>query len=101
MSKYTTVRLQFDDYDAFYSACDEVGLVQDEAIVLSSHNHCLVDIGTLYQSTGETTTDDDSNESDVMEALDGYHVNLRYKTSVGLEAYEISVDSPMVKFAGE
>ena len=97
--KYTTKYLKADNYDSFFAACEGVGLVNGGEILTSSHNHSLVLVGNVYKETGNTLTDEDGNEYPEKETIGGYHANLRYKESVGLESLEIEVDSPSVVFA--
>lgn len=98
-----TKNLWATDEDTFFTACQSAGLTATdddgvETITKSSHNHALIIVGTLYEDSGETATDSEGNEYAVQTALDGYHANLRYRESVGLEDLEIEVDDPKVKF---
>jgi len=99
MSGYTTKYLKSDDYDSFFTVCEEAGLVHNGEILTGSHNHSLILLGTVHKETGRTLTDEDGNERPEKETQEGYHANLRYKESVGLENLEIEVDSPSVVFS--
>jgi len=99
MSEYTTKYLRADSYESFFFTCEEKGLVDDGDIISTSHNHSLVLLGVIYKETGNTLTDSDGNKYQEKEPLEGYHANLRYKESVGLESLEIEVDSPSLNFA--
>jgi len=99
MNEYTTKYLRADSYESFFDACDSKGLVGDGEVILTSHNHSIVLLGVIYKETGNTLTDSDGNQYQEKEPSIGYHANLRYKESVGLEDLEIEVDSPSIVFA--
>lgn len=45
-------------------------------------------IGTIYQPTGNTLTDEEGNEYPEMAAIDGYHANLISDSAEGLPTIE-------------
>ena len=52
-------------------------------------------IGTIYQPTGNTLTDDEGNEYPEQVALDGYHANVRADAPIEeLEAYRVYPNNP-------
>jgi hypothetical protein len=56
-------------------------------------------IGAIYQDTGEVETDSEGNEVPVMEAIEGFHVNVRAlgdeEDITLLEQYSVEVSSPV------
>jgi hypothetical protein len=62
-------------------------------------------IGTIYQPTGETLTDDDGNEFPEMAAIEGYHANLRAGLSAAQQAalpiMTKTPKNPVRKWAGD
>jgi hypothetical protein len=60
-----------------YSEFDEEGNGVGEFTWAKADGHDLDIIGVIWKATDQTTTDADGNEVPVMEALDGYHANLR------------------------
>ena len=45
-------------------------------------------VGVLHEATGVTITDDDGMEYPEMEALDGWHVNIRLSSDTMRDAFE-------------
>ena len=61
-------------------------------------------IGTMYRATGNTLTDSDGMEYPEMEAVDGYHANLREELTDEQVALLPTVDAPATpyrKWAGD
>jgi hypothetical protein len=61
-------------------------------------------IGTMYRETGTMLTTDDGMEYPEMEALDGYHANLREELTDEQVALLPTIDAPTVpyrKWAGD
>tara|TARA_R110000772_G_scaffold69073_2_gene152825 strand:- start:989 stop:1327 length:339 start_codon:yes stop_codon:yes gene_type:complete len=59
-------------------------------------------IGTIYNPTGEATTNEDGFEVPVMVALDGYHVNIRHNTEASeLDAYAVTPTNPRRIWMGD
>jgi len=61
-------------------------------------------IGTMYTATGTMLTDSDGMEYAEMEAVDGYHANLREELTAEQEAALPTVDAPATpyrKWAGD
>ena len=61
-------------------------------------------IGTMYRATGTMLTDSDGMEYPEMEAVDGYHANLREELTAEQEAALPTVDAPATphrKWAGD
>jgi hypothetical protein len=94
-----TIHLRTDTYEDFLAACVTAGLVQEDAIVTSSHNHFIDLIGTLYAPTGNMLTDDEGNEYPEKEAISGYHANMRCRKPIGLEHLAVAVNNPLRKIA--
>ena len=89
-SKYTKRHLKTDCLDTLKAECGLVDLLDaDGEIITASHNHHLNVIGTKYEPTGVTLTDDDGNEYPEMEELEGCYAELKYKVDVGLEPYRL------------
>jgi len=100
MNNYTDKNLKADSKQAFEVACSAVGLVDSDGhVVMDSLNHCFIIIGTIYRDTGNVTLEYEGYKSPVLEATEGYYVNLRYLEPVGLEDLEVEVESPTVVFA--
>lgn len=58
-------------------------------------------IGTIYEDTGETETDEEGNKVPLMQAIEGFHANLKTKETLDC-AYEITPpQTPYRKFAGD
>ena len=49
----------------------------DNDVIMATHWVRVDDIGSIYEATGKTLTDDDGNEYPEMAAVAGYHANLR------------------------
>ena len=61
----------------------------DEGEVVSSTADYAIDVvGVLHEATGVTITDDDGMEYPEMEALDGWHVNIRLSSGAMRDAVE-------------
>ena len=61
----------------------------DEGEVVSSTADYAIDVvGVLHEATGVTITDDDGMEYPEMEALDGWHVNIRLSSDTMRDAVE-------------
>jgi len=61
-------------------------------------------IGTMYRATGTMLTDGEGMEYPEMEAVDGYHANLREELTAEQEAALPTVDAPATpyrKWAGD
>lgn len=61
-------------------------------------------IGTMYRETGNMLTTEDGMEYPEMEAVDGYHANLREELTAEQEAALPTVDAPATpyrKWAGD
>jgi hypothetical protein len=61
-------------------------------------------IGTMYRATGTMLTTEDGMEYPEMEAIDGYHANLREELTAEQEAALPTVDAPATpyrKWAGD
>ena len=61
-------------------------------------------IGTMYRETGNTLTDGEGMEYPEMEAIDGYHANLREELTDEQVALLPTIDAPTVpyrKWAGD
>jgi hypothetical protein len=59
-------------------------------------------IGTIYNPTGEATTNEDGMEVPVMVALAGYHVNVRHREqALELDAYAVTPTNPRRIWAGD
>ena len=61
-------------------------------------------IGTMYRETGTMLTTDDGMEYPEMEAIEGYHANLREDLTAAQEAELPTVDAPATpyrKWAGD
>ena len=61
-------------------------------------------IGTMYRETGNMLTDDEGMEYPEMEAVDGYHANLREELTAAQEAALPTVAAPATpyrKWAGD
>ena len=61
-------------------------------------------IGTMYRETGNMLTTDDGMEYPEMEAIEGYHANLREDLTAAQEAELPTVDAPATpyrKWAGD
>ena len=100
MKNYIDKSLKSDSKEDFEAACSDVGLVDsDGQVIKDSLNHCFIIIGTIYRDTGNVTLEYEGYESPVLEAMEGYYVNLRYLEPVGLEALEVEIESPTVVFA--
>jgi len=55
-------------------------------------------IGTIYEETGEVEVDSEGVETPVMEAIEGYHVNVRAlgdEDTESLQPYAVEVATPM------
>ncbi len=95
---YTLKHLRTETFEELLSACEAVGLIDDEGeIITASHNHHLHVIGTLYDVTGNMLTDEDGNEYPEKAAVTGYHANLKYKVDVGLNHLAIDVATPLMQ----
>lgn len=95
--------LKTDSYEDFYAACEDAGLTFDGEIVTATYDYQIDLIGTIYERTGNTITDDDGLEHDEKTACDGYHVNIKVRGDfvTGLEHLEIECETPQYKFAGD
>ena len=49
----------------------------DPYLVAHSHDYAIDVVGTLHEPTGNTLTDDEGNEYPEMQAMTGWHVNIR------------------------
>ena len=49
----------------------------DPYLVTHSHDYAIDVVGTLHEPTGNTLTDDEGNEYPEMQAMTGWHVNIR------------------------
>ena len=49
----------------------------DPYLVTHTHDYAIDLVGTIYEPTGNTLTDDEGNEYPETAPLDGYHVNVR------------------------
>jgi len=49
----------------------------DPYLVMHSHDYSIDLVGTIYEPTGNTLTDDEGNEYPETAPIDGYHVNVR------------------------
>ena len=49
----------------------------DNDLIMATHWVRVDDIGSIYEATGKTLTDDEGNEYPEMAAVTGYHANLR------------------------
>lgn len=96
---YKEIKIKLDSYESFFNECENAGLVVDGLIVMSSHNHAMNIIGDLYKPTGNMLTDNDGNEYQEKAKLDGYHVDIRYKDTIGLEHLSCEVKNPLFKWA--
>ena len=60
----------------------------DPYLVQFTHDYAIDVVGTLYEETGNTLTDDEGNEYPEMAAVDGWHVNVRLVGDAMREAVE-------------
>ena len=59
-------------------------------------------IGTIYKPTGTMLTNEEGMEYPEMEAIEGYHVNIRHSTeAVELDAYAVTPTNPRRIWAGD
>ncbi len=94
-SKYTLKHLKTDSLESLKAECKKVGLVNNDGeIITASHNHHLFVIGTIYEESGEFKADEEGNEIPVIQPIDGYYANLKYKKDVGLNHLAIEVETP-------
>ena len=49
----------------------------DPYLVMHTHDYSIDLVGTIYEPTGNTLTDDEGNEYPETAPIDGYHVNVR------------------------
>jgi hypothetical protein len=104
--------LKFDTHEAAYSALvDAFGKSDDNLPILSSGTHAVDVVGVIYRPTGETKEvrtwseylkGEEKTTVEVMEAIEGYHVNIRVKGELPsvLEPYEIATpNAPKRVFA--
>ena len=49
----------------------------DPYLVQFTHDYAIDVVGTLYEETGNTLTDDEGNEYPEMAAMTGWHINIR------------------------
>ena len=75
-------------------------------LVTHTHNYAIDLVGTIYEPTGNTLTDDEGNEYPEMAPIDGYHVNVRLSGDGVREqveaidlAYGVTPNSPSRVFA--
>lgn len=67
----------------------------------ASVDHALDVVGTIYQPTGETRTDEDGNPYPVIAAPDGFHVNLAIAgLPESLAPFAVTPSHPARVFAG-
>ena len=50
---------------------------EDDEFVSNTSDYSIDIVGTLHETTGNTLTDDDGMEYPEMQAMDGWHVNIR------------------------
>ena len=55
-------------------------------------------IGTMYTETGNMLTDEDGNEHPEMEALEGFHANLREELTEEQEAELPTIEAPATPY---
>lgn len=55
-------------------------------------------IGTMYTETGNMLTDEDGNEYPEMEAMDGFHANLREELTEEQEAELPTIEAPATPY---
>ena len=86
-----TYYLRFADRAQALSVLSELVF---EGEMFSTRNTTVLDIGQLQVDTGEVTVDEEGNESPVMEALPGYHVNVLSREEIhGLIDYSVFPDT--------
>ena len=69
----------------FYAEDTETG----ESYLLQNTSDYTIDVvGVLHEATGVTITNDDGMEYPEMEALDGWHLNIRLSSDAMLDAVE-------------
>ena len=63
--------------------------IEGEPYLVSSTSDYAIDVvGVLHEPTGNTLTDDDGMEYPEMQALDGWHVNIRLSSDAMRDAVE-------------
>ena len=62
--------------------------VGDPYLVSNSSDYAIDVVGTLHEATGNTLTDDDGMEYPEMQAMTGWHVNIRLMGDAAREAVE-------------
>ena len=62
--------------------------VGDPYLVSNSSDYAIDIVGTLHEATGNTLTDDDGMEYPEMQAMTGWHVNIRLMGDAVREAVE-------------
>lgn len=86
--------------EEFDSALQSAGLIgEDGCPILAARNLALDVIGTIYEPTGETFTDEETGEEyPVMQAVEGYHANVRAETlPESLQQFAIPAPSAPVR----
>ena len=88
--------------DYYLKAADETemmtALTAAGATSDRSHDYALDVIGTIYQPTGNTLTDEEGTEYQGMEAVDGWHANYRGEALPDeLQPFEIDAPSTPVR----
>ena len=61
---------------------------EEGEFVSNTADYAIDVIGTIYEATGVTLTDDDGMEYPEMQALDGWHVNIRLSGDTMRDAVE-------------
>lgn len=96
--------LKFESEEAMRTALSAYYFDDDEGnSVLSTGNHeyAIDNIGSIFEPTGETETDEEGNEVALMSAVEGYHVNFLGDLPEALVSYKIEEPStPARVFAG-
>jgi len=102
----TTVLSVFYNQDTETTVDEETGEetttnVGDPYLVPNTSDYSIDIVGTLHETTGATLTDDDGMEYPEMQAMTGWHVNIRLTGDAVREAvealdtsYGVTPDSP-------
>jgi hypothetical protein len=67
---------------------------EEGELVTNTADYAIDVVGVLHEPTGNTLTDDDGMEYPEMQALDGWHVNIRLSSETmrdAVEALDVSV----------
>ena len=91
--------LKFESEEAMRTALSAYYFEDDEGnSVLSTGNHeyAIDNIGSIFEPTGETETDEEGNEVALMSAVEGYHVNFLGDLPESLQAF--AIDAPVTPY---